>query len=482
MKQNTNNQMRRKRPIKKRKKSKNKGLGISTFLYLIIFCYLILNIISFCRHNDVNYISAESGNIYKAQIFEGIILRNETVVKSEYSGIANFYVPEGDKTNIDSLVCTIDSNGEFTNEIKRNLKYVNEKLAYSNNLNTHQTIKNNLYTYAINYNSSSFNNVYEFKTNLNDTLSNIISSLYIIDLDALRNKNLLESQVSNNVNLVKAFKSGVISYKIDGYEQFDTNKLDIKELFDYKSEEIYTYKTESVKKDTPLFKIVNNDKWYIISEMNKELSRYIEDKEHLKINIINKDTTINSKITDIIERGNKKYIILEVDGYYSILKERKIKFQVIYQQYNGIKIPKTAILEKEFIDIPKKYITYKGNSKGILKKTYGEKYAGGESVEFIKIGINYMDTDNCYVPISKKGLQINDIVVDSTNNNFTLKEKKSLKGVYVINKGYSSFRFIEEIYNSGRYVIVKSNTPYGIRIYDRVITDSSIAKEDVILE
>ncbi|WP_113675073.1 HlyD family efflux transporter periplasmic adaptor subunit [Vallitalea guaymasensis] len=469
----------------KRKAPKSKGLGIGTFIYFFIFLYLIYNIISFLISNDVNYVSAEKGSIYNDELFEGIILRNETVVKSTSNGMASYYVPEGDKINIDSIVCMIDSNGNYTAEIKKDLNYINDKLAYANNCNSHEDINKNLYTYTMNYDNDTFGNIYEFKNNMKDTVSNITQSLYIhdqLDLDTIRSKELLESQINNNISIIKAMKSGVISYRIDGYENFSIDNLDIQSLFDFKSEEeIYTYKQETIKKDSPLFKIIDNDKWYVVCEMKDDLTDFIQGKDNISINIIEKDVTIKTKVYDIVQKNKKEYLILEIDRYFDLIKNRKIKFRVVYEQYDGIKIPKTAVAEKEFIRIPKSCIAKKGNNEGVLKKTYGENFVGGESVEFIKIGFKHIEEESYYVPISEEGLQLNDILVDSTNNNYTISEKKSLKGVYIINKGYTNFKLIDEIYSADSYIIVETNTPYGIRIYDRVIADASNAKEDVIL-
>jgi putative membrane fusion protein len=435
--------------------------------------------------NDVNYVSAEKGSIYNDELFHGIIIRDETIVKSPTNGVASYYVPDGDKINIDSIVCMVDSNGNYTAEIKKDLNYINNKLAYSNNCNSHEDIKKNLYTYTMNYDNDSFANIYEFKANMDDTISSITQALYIhdqIDLDTIRSKELLESQISNNISVIKAMKSGVISYRIDGYENFSIDNLDVKALFDYKDpEEICTYKQEKVNIESPLFKIIDNDKWYIVCEMEDDLTDFVQGKDNIAINILEKNVTIKTKVFDIIQKNKKEYIILEIDRYFELIKNRKITFQVVYEQYDGIKIPKTSVAEKEFIRIPKTCIAKKGNNEGVLKKTYGDNLVGGESVEFVKIDFKHIEADSYYIPISDKGPQLNDVLVDSANNNYVIKEKKSLKGVYIINKGYTNFKLIDEIYSGDSYLIVQTNTPYGIRIYDRVIANASLAKEDVIL-
>jgi putative membrane fusion protein len=471
---------------KRKRRPPNKGLGIGTFVYFLIFIYLVYTIISFYLKKEINYYSAEKGFIYNAQIFDGIILRNETVINSEKDGRISFFVPEGDKINIGSLVCSIDTNGDFTNEIQKNINYINNKLAYSNNCNNHISIKKSLYTYAINYNNNDFKSIYKLKTTLKDNLLNITQSMYInnsVDIKSLlKDKKLLESQISSNVNLINAIKSGVISYKIDGYEKFDIDSLDCKTLFKYEGEEIYTAKEDKVQQKKPLFKIIDNDKWYIVANMNKSLLEYIQDKQHLRINIIDKDTVVNTKIAKVIDDNKEKYILLEIDRYFNqYLSNRQVKFEVVYDEYRGIKIPQDSIIEKDFVVLPKGCITQRGNSIGVLKKTFGKEYVGGESVEFIKLKFYYKDENNYYLPISQEGFQINDILVHETNGNYTLNEKKALQGVYIINKGYTAFKLVEEVYSSDNYIIAKPSTPYGIRIYDRIISKPKDIVEDTVI-
>ncbi|QUI23361.1 hypothetical protein HZI73_14155 [Vallitalea pronyensis] len=474
---------------KRRRNQKAKGLGIGTFMYLLLFVYLIYNIVTYAMKGSIHYVSAEKGNIFEDEFFDGIILRNETVVKSASSGSTSFFVPEGEKTNINNVVCSIDLNGEFTKEVQKNLTYVNDKLAYNNNLNGHDTIKKTLYTHTMNYAPQDFDNVYALKNGIQDTLTYIARAKYIyqdVDSKTLRHKELLESQIANHVNLVKAEKSGVISYRIDGYESFDPLDLDYELLYKVDTEPMYTYKQATIKQDKPLFKIIDNDKWYIVSKINRDLLDHIEAKknqETLEIHILEKNMTTIGKIVSTIEKDKHTYMVLEMDRYFNeYLDARTLKFQVIYKQYDGIKIPKTAQVEKEFLKIPKECIMRKGNSRGVLKKVFDEKFVGGESAEFVKLDFYYQDIENnYYVPISDNGFQMNDILSQEDGTNYSLKIKESLPGVYTINKGYVSFKLIEEEYATDQYLIVKANTSYGIRVYDRVIVDSEDIEEGMIL-
>ena len=51
-------------------------------------------------------------------------------------------------------------------------------------------------------------------------------------------------------------------------------------------------------------------------------------------------------------------------------------------------------------------------------------------------------------------------------------------GVYNINKGYADFRQIVILYQNEEYAIVKSNTAYGLNVYDYIVLDSATVHDD----
>jgi len=64
---------------------------------------------------------------------------------------------------------------------------------------------------------------------------------------------------------------------------------------------------------------------------------------------------------------------------------------------------------------------------------------------------------------------------------YTMDEKKSLKGVYNVNKGYYRFQRIERLRQNSEYVIIKKNTPDGVRRYDHIAMNSEDAVDSAII-
>ncbi len=66
---------------------------------------------------------------------------------------------------------------------------------------------------------------------------------------------------------------------------------------------------------------------------------------------------------------------------------------------------------------------------------------------------------------------------DSTET-YTVSKRATLIGVYNMNKGYADFKQIEILYKNDEYAIVKSNTEYGLNVYDLIVQDASSVTAD----
>lgn len=475
----------------KKKRHKQKELNIGLLVYFFIFSYLVYCIINFITSKETMYVSAENGRIYDAEYFDGVIIRNEKVISSPTEGILTFYVPEGSKIKKDGLVATIDNSGKFTDSLKKELQNINNSIISKAEMtvdnSNYKSIINDLNAYSINYNENNFYGVYNLKNSIYEKLSKISRSVILEknkSIDTLINDKLLyEDKINESVTLVKADKSGIISYNIDGLEDIDVGNIDVEKLF--KPADVQrTLDKEKAVMNQYLFKIIDNHNWYILSEISNELKEYIHEKKYITINIVDKNLNVDAKIYDQITNGKKEYLILEIDRYIpEFIDIRKINFEVVYKHFDGIKIPNTAIINKDFIKIPIDYIGTSGNSKGFLKKVYGEEFVGGESISFVKLGFYYKDDDYYYILSNRSDLKINDTIVTPDNKNqYTLSDKKELLGVYIINKSYTNFKLVEVLYENDQYTIVKTNTPYGVRLYDRIIADISTVEENIIVQ
>ena len=123
-------------------------------------------------------------------------------------------------------------------------------------------------------------------------------------------------------------------------------------------------------------------------------------------------------------------------------------------------------------------MTAKGELDGFLRETYGEN--GNISSELIKATIYSESETDYYVDTST--LRIGDyIIMPDSQNKYPISKVGTLIGVYNMDKGYADFKEITVLYSNEEYSIVKSNTQYGLSVYDHIVLDAASVQENDFL-
>lgn len=164
------------------------------------------------------------------------------------------------------------------------------------------------------------------------------------------------------------------------------------------------------------------------------------------------------------------------------LSDRYIEVELGADESKGLKLPNTAIAEKEFLVIPKEYVGKGDNSSssGVIKITTDKH--GKEKAEFIATDLYYDDEANNTYYISEDSLSVGDTIqLPNSTQQYTIKDKDTRKGVYNVDKGYAVFRLIDVLAENEEYTIVKTGTKYGISLYDHIAMDGSGVNEGEFL-
>lgn len=144
-----------------------------------------------------------------------------------------------------------------------------------------------------------------------------------------------------------------------------------------------------------------------------------------------------------------------------------------------MKVPNSAIAQKEFFLIPKEFITKGGNNEnGVLRESYSEN--GEVTTEFIPTTL-YQESDEDYY-VDNSILDVgNNLIKPDSEEKYTVSRSATLTGVYNINKGYADFKEIEVLYENDEYSIIQSNTTYGLSAYDRIVLDAESVDMDELI-
>lgn len=489
-KKNSNNKYLKLQTESEGKFKATKHINFGIAIFVVIFAYLVFVIITFAVKEKVDYTIAEIGELSKSNTYTGLIIRKEEVVVSEDEGYIRYFTAEGSRIRKGNDVSAIVTNTSKLQLLDEKIFETNQALelnniAYSEDSINYYYLKNRIKNYVINQHNKKFVSTYmtkkQIQNDISDIRNTVIQQQAELGLTASTNALLLEEELSEGLSVYKAPRSGIVSYHIDGLEDIFYDTLQIADLA--REPKVQKINTESsVANEQPIFKIVDNYLWYIAAEIDNECKMQIEDKNYIGIEFPEKNISIDVKVKDILTEGKKVYLILEVDRMMTeFLTDRFLQFEIIYEDYKGIKIPETAVTTKLFAKIPLNYYGYINNQYGIKYKVDLIDVPGQSTIDVVPVKILKRDDSYIYVPINKN-IKIGDVLSDTDadtlqTTEFTIEETVEIEGVYVVNKGFAVFKFIDTAYQEQDYRIIEPYISYGVRIYDRIATEGNLIEE-----
>lgn len=453
---------------------KRHSLNIGVIIFALIFIYIIFYVGSYFARDKISIYEVVEGKsaIMANRSYTGFAIRSETVIGADSPGYVNFYVKNGMRISKTSTVYTLDESGTLAKLLENTSDEEAENLSAENQ----EQITDEISHFINQYDNVNFSNVYEFKYDLDKLL------LECININKLNSLNANMGESGNNFQIKGSPVSGIVEFYTDGYENITFNDIN-QELFDNKSNysKSNIVSGSLVEQSSPLFKVINSEDWYVIIPLSEDDVEKYSQETYINVRFLKDNLTATAGI-EIINSGEKYYGKLSFQRYMLRYADyRYLDIQILGQDLKGLKIPKTAVTEKKFLTIPKEYMTNGGDSSedGFNKETYDEN--GNPSIQFVTPSIYMTDENYCY--IDENELKPGDVVVmPDSNSKFQLGTSSSnLKGVYNVNTGYTEFRRAEILSESNEYYIIEQGTPYGVQIYDHIVLDASLVKENQIV-
>lgn len=414
---------------------------------------------------------------------KGLILRNESVYKNKEAGYINFYVKNGSRIAKNATVYSIDENGEMYKQL------LSMDGQYTISKEDNQELRNILKSFQREFSYSNYEKVVDLKNCIDKEMLNFSHVAASENMNSLL-KGSKGSKGNPKFQVVKAKTSGIFSYNLDGYE---TVKIDdvTADMFqaDYKVDTVPL--DSAVDSNSSIFKIITSDNYSIVLNLSEiQYNKLVEKEKNARENNITprvdikflKDNFSTSALYETVKRGDSYFAILSMSKYMqNYIDNRFVDIEIIFHAAEGLKIPKTALLDKEFFMIPSDFITTGGenNNTGLIKDVYSEN--GDLSYQFMDANV-VADIDG-FAYVETAGLKEGEYIRNAaTQERFQIAKKGTLKGVYNVNKGYCIFKKVEILYENDEYCIVKTDTPNGLSNYDHILAESSSAMENEIIK
>lgn len=444
------------------------NINIGMIIFAAIFIYIVICVFMYFTQKHIEGFQVKMGSLSTNNIYKGIILREEEIVNATQAGYVNYYAREGERVGVGNLVYTLDESGRLAD-------YLDTEAAEGSTLTSRDLseLKTEILDFTNTFDTEYFSTVYDFKYSVKGTVLKLANANILENADKINGSGLSEL-----ISFCNAPTTGIVIYSVDGYEDLTLDQLN-QDVFDIKNyEKNQLISNELVEAGQPVYKISTSEDWSIVIQTDHDKAEELLEKEYVLVKFLkNQNTSWGQVSTYTNEEGDTFVQLTFTNSMVTFCTDRFIDIELILEDENGLKIPNSSIVEKEFFIVPKEYVTQGGNSSsyGVLKETYTED--GTATTEFVETTI-YNETETEYY-LDDMVLRIGDYIIkpDSTEK-YAISKRGSLTGVYNINKGYADFKQINILYQNDEYSIVKSNTQYGLSVYDYIVLDAATVEDD----
>ena len=339
--------------IKLKTIKENKKILLVCLVVLILAIYCLYKVVALIQ-NPTDTFTVEQGKIYQEESTTGYIIREETVVRgSNYkNGMAQIKT-EGERVAKNEAIFRYYSNNEetlikkiaeldtkideamdgqvdlFPSDVKALEKQIEEKVISLVEANDLQTIRET---------KKEISNSITKKAKIAGELSPAGS--YLKKLIDERSK--YENQLNEGAEYLEAPISGVVSYKVDGYEEiltpdnFNNLTKEFLQSIDIKTGQVVADSVESGK-------IINNFECYVACILNSEQAKNAEVGDIVTLRLPN-NAEVSSSIEYISYEDDDVILVLKLtEQVQELVSYRKISFDIIWWSHSGKKIPNSAI-------------------------------------------------------------------------------------------------------------------------------------------
>lgn len=458
----TRNKEKKSISIMKYKSKREMNIGI--LIFAVIFIYLIITIFTYATSKRISVYEVREGSIVKDNSYIGLIHRKETVVKAEESGYVSYFQNENSKVKTGTSIYALSSEKLDTEAVVEEAE---------NTVVSEEAVKNvvlKVQNVNQSFNTQKFSNIYSAKNEINTILQNASNYTKTAQLDAAIAQN------NANVKIYPSIRDGIAVMTIDGYEEWTEDQLNA-DCFDYSQYEVVHLKDQmDVKAGDPVYKLVTDEEWYVYIQLDKETAMELNDLTYIKTRIDKDNETIWADISIVEQEGDYYARLCYDNSMIRYSTERYLNIELITEDQFGLKIPKSAVVEKEFYIVPKEYLTYSGSAEGFLIQKNND-------VEFKAASI-YNVSEDGYLYLNPEDFEKDTILVKpESTETYLLRTKHTLEGVYNINKGYAVFCQISILCENDEYYIVEEGTAYGLSNYDHIVQDGdTVVEEEVVFQ
>ncbi len=451
-------------------KNNRKQLNIGICICGVILIYLVVYFCVYFFGSRTSIYEVTAGSVaskFDGQ-YTGLALREEKIITSPGTGYVNFFVGDATLIYVGEQTYILDGSGTISAKLEEAAK--NQAILSEDNLiQIHDTIQD----FDTSFDSQSYYDVYAFKYRIESQILDLINGSVFANISQE-----LEEMGENTYQIVNSDISGVVMHNIDGFEGKTTELIESSDFKKANYEKKVIRTNDLLAEGDPVYKVITSEDWKIVIQIDDP--ELFADMEYVDIEFLKDNITATAGISTFTKAGNT-YGVLTLDKYMiRYLSDRFLQIKIKDSTPEGLKVPKTAVTERQYYTIPVEYLTQGGNSNGygFNKEVIGED--GSTSVTYITPNIIRTTDTTCYVDTAD--LEPGDVLVmPESGSRYQVGQKENLEGVYTVNNGFAAFRLIETIGENNSFYIISPKLQGGVRLYDQVIRHGDKVNEGDIV-
>lgn len=446
------------------------NLNIGMIIFGVIFFYVVICVIMYFQTSHIVRYEVEEGSLATNNIYTGVILRDETVIYNQSAGYVNYYAREGERVAKNGLVYIVDETGRLSENL--------DAAAMGENSLSEKDLaefKNEIVNFVHSFDHTHYDSAYDAKYSLKNTvlkLANVRMLDHISDLNGAG---------GSSINYFYAPTTGIVSYWTDGYENlraqdvtadtFDTKK-------DYEKKQILS--NSLMAAGDAVYKLSTNENWSLVIPVEAVRGAQLLEEEFVKVRFLKNQYESWGEVNLLTNADGNTYLQLSfTNSMLTFVNDRFLEVELIVEDEIGLKIPVSSIVQKEFFLVPEDYVIPGGNNGGdsIMRQCFLED--GTISSEVLEVEVYNFDSESKEYYLDSSILDAGTVLYKlDGQETFTVSKRATLIGVYNMNRGYADFKQINILYQNDEYAIVKSNTKYGLNVYDYIVLNADAVTDD----
>ncbi len=442
------------------KNVKKHYINAGSLIFGAILVYLILIIYSGMHVTQLAGYEVTEGSLAVDSTYRGVAIRVEQIVSANNNGYINYYAGEDEHISKGGLVYSIDESGVLSEMIKDSAAInavLSDEALYE--------LRSELYGFSSNYSDNDFYDVYRMQDSIKSTVRKLANQSALEDL-----RSISSNEYGDLVDMGYSPDSGIVVYNYDNLQGITASTVTEETFAEETYQKTQLVDGELVSGGDPAYRLVTSENWQVVFPLDETTADAISSNEVIKVRFLKNDYESRAKV-EVINNEDKDFGVLYFnDSMMAFATDRFVDVELILDEVKGLKVPNSAIVNREFYVIPAEYATDSNarDTAGFLRKIYLEN--GSESTEYVNADIYNRVDDDLYIDTAV--FANGDVIVKpDSSDSFTVGKKEVLSGVYNMNKGYADFTKINVMNSNKEYSIVDSDSMYDLQVYDYIVLD-----------